>query len=541
VGRLAQADDNQPTGPAQRFRRALALAGRHAWTLAFWLLLAGLTAFTIAPVWLGPYPPLMDFGGHLSLVDGFARLDESPLLASYLERTHGLAPNLLAARFVGLLYPLVPPLEGLRLWITGGLLLQVLGVLWYLSVTGRSRWQAFIAIPFMWSAPLVIGFVNFIPIVGLVFVGLALGRRAGEEGHWRWSLALGLLGLLSYFLHGIGYAFVVSLTCLMLVLNAARLRHLLHLLALLPSLLLWYLWLGAGLSDPTGGPPSGVDRQWEFFTPDQLVLFISGDVLNVAKADTDLGYLLGFLGIWLVWVGVGVGGVSAAESDAARPSLLRRGWRELRQHSDLIATLVLCAYVVFLPVFIRTVAIGYRVMQPAAMAVLLLPRLPRRSLVARVGLLAALLWAFSWAGFVNQTIQEYHATESPAFMEAVAQIPAGSRVACVNIGRATSALHFRTLLHNCYGVVQYYADSFAGSDFAASGFNALRYREGVSFPSLPDTGWERHRALRDFDYVLVRYDDGNVRSPNVLLAHHAPARGAGSAWSLYRVVSPTPR
>ena len=93
--------------------------------------------------------------------------------------------------------------------------------------------------------------------------------------------------------------------------------------------------------------------------------------------------------------------------------------------------------------------------------------------------------------------------------------------------------------HNCYGLVQYYRDSFAGSPFAATGYNAAIYREDVKIRMLRSYNWPFNAQVRRWDYVLARHDWGQSRSNYVELVHVEDQHGTSSRWALYRVIRPT--
>ena len=91
--------------------------------LPFWGLVGLMLAVLLAPHWLGAMPRLTDFGGHVQVAHGFARLGDDPtggawpnVWAEIIERRDvWWLPNLLAVRIPGAMQPVVDALTGPRL------------------------------------------------------------------------------------------------------------------------------------------------------------------------------------------------------------------------------------------------------------------------------------------------------------------------------------------------------------------------------------------------------------------------------------------
>lgn len=483
-------------------------------------------------------PSLLDFGGHLQLIDGRVKLDENPLFEHFLSvEDDVMRPNLLAAHFVATLYPWLDTLPALRLFVT----LSILAIVAALVVLARSferdARQVVLALPFVWAGTVSAGTVNYIGAIALLLLAIATARRAGQRGDPSSYLALALLGVACFFVHAIGYVLVICYCAGVLVISARRPRHLLVLFAFAPSLALFFEWLlrsrQRGTLPPlTPSPAVSLGSRLEMF---------GLDIFNFTSGWLDSGCLALVVGIALV---LAIRARSPARprhaaglqpDDRSRPVAAVLRLRALLGRNVLAtvaATLALA--LLLLPMQIHRVTLWIRFTSPLMIVALLAPRLRLDSRLARSLIAAAFVAVLLFAARLSVAQWNFQRDELAPVLELADRMPRRALAHCAGVmGRLHPAMPFRApLWHNCDAVLQYYRGAFAGGGFAEDGLNGVHLRERT-IPFWLETQWWNDGRLPFYDYIVAR---GPARHPP-RFALVAEARGEGPkrpTWRLYR-------
>ncbi|WP_168210726.1 hypothetical protein [Persicimonas caeni] len=490
-------------------------AKRWASDSLFWGLLAGATLAVIYPLWLGPMPPLTDFGGHAAMADVWARYDEVALYREMFVLNDGLVPNTLPSRFASLLYPLLEPLASLRLFTSLMMAATVGALVWMARVFDRSRWLVFLCVPFLWHTGLHWGMINYVAVIPFFFAALAAARKAGQTSDWRWSVALGAICLASFFAHGLGCVFTIGAAAFVLFFSLARPRDAVHLLAFVPAVALWVYW-NATMQNASGMPSGGIGemlaRHARWNTPMGKVQGFVDHAINATSTEVEVEVLAILFGVWLVWMGVsrGVDVPSFEAPQNARGVLeklrqaLLRVYEEGKRHTLLLVVVCLGIAIAIFPSHIHQTNIDTRVVPLFVMCAALLPRLPHHSWLAGLAGVVAVAMPFWFGPFIAQNVEQFARDEFGPILELTEHIPPQSRVECAQIrGYNETRFHGSALNHNCPGLVQMRTQSFGGFHFPATGFNPIKFRPGENYADLHHTGFDDVARLQAWDFIIT--------------------------------------
>lgn len=487
-----------------------------AWGL---LLCAGALA-CIAPLWVGALPPLTDFGGHAAMADAWTRLPDSPFLASLVARNdHPITPNLLPARFAALLHPALDAIAALRVFLTLSIFGTVGAIAWTCRVLGRSLSQAFVALPLLWGSILTLGFVSYVPIVGLLFAGFTAGFLVTARDRIGDVLALLAISTLAFFLHGLGLVFVLGCCALGAVAGArdsgARLRWL-RLASLLPAAALWGAWKTRGTT------PAG---QALYYEPREWLRWLLREVTQVTTAGHErLGYF--------VLVGCVVTAVVArrAEHDERdRHTEHRAGDRAA---ALLAATLLLA--IVALPAYVGDIAVLGRLVTPAAIALFLLPRIDLTHRPTRMSFVLTIPVVFGLFAHYAAAARRFDRNELAPLASLLGSLPRDRVVTCVGVRLARPEFLRLPLDHGCNGLLAIRAGAFTGGGFASTSYNAIRLLPGVSERRYDDVGL-RSAGLETFDFIVVRGDSERPPPGVATLVAESPPTPGATPYRLYAV------
>lgn len=467
----------------------------------------------ILPLWVGPYPPLVDLpqqAGQVSSALAWLRGDATVREVFELNLfTPYLGGYLLAGPLVAAFGPSV----GLRLALSLALLAVPLATGHLLRTAGLPRWwvlPAFAAAPgyaFHW------GFLGFVVTAPVGLWALSYHLRWLQTRRHRDGLVCGGLVLACFVGHALVFLWVASSGGVVSLLqpgsSLARARRLLPLLVPAP---LGALWLARTIGGP--GRAEAV-VSWE---------------LGLERLLRVPLHLAGALGKDDVLLLMGLCVLASPLLFGARPDGRARGWGVLGATFALCllgpervmsATYLPWRYTAFL---VPAVLLCLRPIEPSG-------RLgsPGRTLgvTAIVGLcvLSSLLNLRSFSRFADQIA---------GFSEVTQRIPPGARVAYLAFGRITPDLRGPALLH--FGQ---WAQAERGAivDFSFAEFfpEVMRYRPSESSGWAPGAEWAPHlfdyatRGGERYDFFLVCNDrpveDGLYRG--------APARGRLLAQSGY--------
>lgn len=529
----------------------------------------------IAPIWVGPMPPMTDFGGHVAMADVWARFDEVALYREVFALRGGLIPNTLSARFAGWLHPLVGALAATRLLVSLTMLATVAALLGALRSFERSRWLIFVGMPFLWNGSFFWGMINFLLTLPLFFAAIALARQLGlRGGRWR-AVALGLVGVVSFFAHGLGCVFVLGAAGFVLLFSLTDWRRLGYGLALVPATSLWLYWRSAtsgGDGLPRESLLATLRRDTRWWEADKAFKEVVRYALDVTAAQQDTVFAVCFLFIWLLLMGLSQRVADAGDAPAARAEgqagadkdeaggaapffarlknalsvanlqrYLRAAYAEARDNCVLLLALALALALLFFPAYILNTNIKTRVMPFFIFTLILLPRLPRRSLLASLGLGAAVVGGLMWGQYLTKSAHRFARQEMAPIVELSAHIPAQSRVECLQTRPMPPPVFwFYPLDLNCPALIQLRTDSFGGFGFPATAFNPVRFRDGQGYASLRRHEFRDFALTRRWDYIVVR--DAHRPPPATLAEPVATAKAElpdAPIWTLYRVIQPT--
>lgn len=491
------------------------------------------------PLWATRYLPIEDLPQHVAAIRvlhsfadphfGFQRYFELQIFRTQYLAYYGVVDALaylldleLANRLVVVLCVVATPLA----------------LLYLLEGLGRERVLALFALPLIYNAHLILGFINFLMGIAAALFGLGLCARQCRHATSARALALALVSLFCFFCHVVPFAFLVLGSLLL----AARrdVRQLARLCApLAPATLIGLLWLAqspAGratlstvrLADaeanggvhPTFQPAAVALRELPSWLTDVLV------EPNGIRALVGFGALLGLT------LALGLGRVlyllvsQRARTKAATSEPGARHFLRLAPLAPLAAALYFVlptGYAWIWPIAQRFPLLALLLLLPA------LPRLPRRSwLVVALGL--AVLCAHERIR-VAHAFAHFDGEEVGDFDAALATIPEAQRVAGLIYARGSQSVRFSPFIH----YVAYYqarkggAVMFTFADFPQSPF---RFREQNRPPRVPPR-WEwlpqrvRPSELAWYDYVLVR---GGMADPCAGTCELRFRRGFWSVW-----------
>jgi len=515
--------------------------------LVFWGLFAVCLWLLIRPLWIGPLPPLTDFGGHLQMVEAWARHGGDAFIDRFYDREQALlTPGLLPARFVALLHPAVDPITSLRLFVTLTMLGFAVGMMRVLSAFHRSRWLVFLGLPLLWNGMIALGLINYMLAMVVMLVAVALARTYAERGGpWR-AVGLGAALIVGFLSHGIGCPLTLGVAGFVLVTAAPRWRALwIGGAAFVPATALWLGWyLG------TRGELTEAAAPWRWGTATAWEELLTNG-MRVTHEGPDLMAFTWIVGAWLVLLAA----QPRERSDHVPPPgagpLVALGRiagairHELRDNTLLyLGLLLFAAYFVALPAYIGDTFISPRVVVPALVFLFLAPRIELRSVVTWCCLGVVVAATVVFAGHLSRATERFAALELRPLMSLLEEVPEGQRLRCVGTHRVGGEFLRTPLDHACDGLAAVVTGGFAGGGFAHTGFNAVslvdqRDRVFLQSPRALSDG----PRLARLDYVIVRGE--HALAPRATLERVAEARApevlGAPRWTLYRVVPPARR
>lgn len=222
----------------------------------------------VAPLWSGRHLPLVDLPQHLHLISVLHRLNDPTTLYPGVFAARGeLTPYLGYYYLVSLLNWLVPLDMANRLFLTAYVAGVPLSMAFLLKSLKRPIWPSLLTVPFAYGDSLAWGFINYVSAIPLTFLCAGSFVRAIEEIPRRrlWASVASATFLAVLLFHVQAFAFLgLALGLLLLTTRApddpssrpARLASLAlprraALLALVPGMLLFAVWVVGRLGQPT--------------------------------------------------------------------------------------------------------------------------------------------------------------------------------------------------------------------------------------------------------------------------------------------------
>jgi hypothetical protein len=166
---------------------------RNRLSLLYWIVLAGVAAVEIAPLFLVKFLPLVDLPNHEARIAILAHYGSNPTMQKYYVVDWRPIPDLAFDLFAVPLVRLgLSPIEAGRLFLATAVLLYVTGGhLLAKAAAGRRSWLGVI-LPFLfYSSALFYGFINFVFGFGVFLVAFALWLR------WRIGITYGRTAVIS--------------------------------------------------------------------------------------------------------------------------------------------------------------------------------------------------------------------------------------------------------------------------------------------------------------------------------------------------------
>ncbi|HEY6078422.1 MAG TPA: hypothetical protein VIW29_06445 [Polyangiaceae bacterium] len=207
------------------------------------LTLAGFSLLFASSMLLAPYLPLVDLPQHASQIATWLRLSDPRLPDAALYDLNFGTPYLVAYGIARLAAPLLGVIGALKLVVTLG----VLGTAWAIRelarATGHSPWLGLLALPTAVGYSYYFGFVSFTLATPLALACWRLALLHSEHRSWRSGLALGLLLLVTFACHALGFALALAGCAPLLVERGSWRARALALVPLGPGLALAASWL----------------------------------------------------------------------------------------------------------------------------------------------------------------------------------------------------------------------------------------------------------------------------------------------------------
>lgn len=481
-----------------RVRRAV---GSRALKTAFSVVFALGALATVLPIFSARYLPIQDLPQHVAAVRVLFDYTTSGLgFEAFYERSLSSTQYLSVYLVAGVLASVVGPLHGIKLVLAGALIALPYSIRAVLVELRKPPSYALLALPLAYNPHLILGFVNFIAALPLLFFGIALAIRLSRGWTRGRATLLGGVALLCFYTHVVPYGMLVLATAAVSIGRDAP-RLFLGMSALAPSALASFIWLftnPAGtalaqlLTSPAGAP------QFAFLSTTEALNELWRWVTDVFHDPNDERVFV----LWLLLVITifSVGSATLARTAPALASLRRRvAWG--LPVAVLGYWLLPASYGFVWPIHARFTLIAL------LFAILALPRLGRagRTCVAAVALVLT-VWSgtTAWHAFRGAWQHEY------VHLDPVLQrIPEGSRVAGLIYDTKSRFVRFSPYLH-AVAWAQVERGGAVRFSFAEFPHSPFRLRAENRPPPVPPR-WEwnpqRVDAARDlawFDYVLTR-------------------------------------
>jgi hypothetical protein len=478
--------------PAEAIALPLPRPAAVAQELAWPLLVALATAAAIAPFWASELLPYQDAPQHIAAVrvladfhsPGFAFDRWFELDLGRLQYLGFYLPAAAIAKVTGpdaavrIMLSLIAAATSAAFWM-------------FLGAFGRDRRLAVFAPAVFHTAPLYLGFFNFIESIPLALALLALTERELRRPALGRAALMVIGGAALLWLHPSALAFTLGASLVLAITSAEPRRRMARALApYLPALLLLGAWALQALASRDGpGSPARTPPHWLGLKYQVLDLLRYG---NVLAATWDECYVLALVALFGALIAV-----------RPRPPI-GRAWR-----LPLLAALSLAAYMV------APFDIGYMgYIHTRALPFLVLLTIASPSIAAGRTTAAILVVAVALQiGYQAQVARAYRAFDREAQITELHQVlraaEPGKRLIAILDWTQSGVVQFQAYLH----FAAYYEVLRGGRaryNFAESPWTPVRFRKGTEPVSLPRS-WELRplqldvqRAVSDEDYVLVR-------------------------------------
>jgi hypothetical protein len=251
----------------------------------------------VAPLWATQALPLVDLPQHLHLISVLHRLsDASTLYPEVFARRPELTPYLGYYYAVSALHWLMPLELANRLFLSAYVAGLPLSLAFLLRSLKRPSWPALLALPFAYGDSFTWGFINYCASLPLALLTCGFFVRAIEDvarrRAWAVALCLSLIAVLLF--HVQAFAWLgLALPFLLLTTPAVEGKswraRVPALLGVMPGVVLFVLWVGLRVGQPTEIAPGQPWRSWgPMLSPENLgwksLEQNAGEFLNVSTA-----------------------------------------------------------------------------------------------------------------------------------------------------------------------------------------------------------------------------------------------------------------
>lgn len=240
----------------------------------------------VLPLWVSRHLPMVDLPQHLHLISALHRLDDATTLyPRFLAARHELTPYLGYYYLVSALNWLLPLETANRLFLSAYVVGLPLSLAFLLRSLGRPTWPSLLALPFAYGDSFAWGFVNYLASLPLALLCCGLFVRTLVDTPKRRAWAAGLAGcLVAVLLFHVQAFFFLALGLPWLLLTTpvpedaglrglrARLKpRVPALLGVVPGVLLFFLWVGLRLGQPSEVAPGQPWKAWgPMLSPENL-------------------------------------------------------------------------------------------------------------------------------------------------------------------------------------------------------------------------------------------------------------------------------
>lgn len=220
--------------------RELAPSRFAAW--GFWLPFIAISVANLLPIWGVRWLPLVDFGGHVELIDIIIHQhDKATVYPDLYVVDLTIAPNTLSlwiAQLLGFLGALNLAKLLLSVYVVG-VPLTLVGLCRVFDRDPRLAWLSF---PLLWNYMLFMGFLNYLLAMPLVLGSVALAQHHVRNPRWLTAAALVVVYATSFYSHMLGCLVAVGMGVYTLAIGSKP-KELGRALIPLVAMLIAYPWL----------------------------------------------------------------------------------------------------------------------------------------------------------------------------------------------------------------------------------------------------------------------------------------------------------
>lgn len=455
---------------------------------------------SVLPLFSSYYIPIQDLPQHVAAVRVLFDYSSPELgFEQYFERSLASTQYLsvyLASGFLGTVFGAA---LGVKLVIAAALVGLPYALRAVLRELEKPESYALLSVPLAYNAHLILGFINFLAALPLLFWGVFLALRLRRAWTVPGAIGLGAVALACFYTHLVPYA-VLILSSAAVLLRREPKASLRSLATLVPSLLALLVWF---FTNPVGRKISALAEETDgsgpsFLSSTEALRELPEWFTDVFHTRADEQALIAWILVMLALFTVG----SAASHPSPPPleSVRRRiAWIVPLAFSGY--WLMPASYDFIWPIHARFVWIA------VLFAILAAPRVSPTGRVW-IALFALTLSAWSssiaWRAFRDAGDLEYRGLSS-----VIARVPQGSRVAGLIYDRSSSIVRFAPYLH-AVAWIQAERGGAVQFSFAEFPHSPFRFRpDNRPPPVAPRWEWTPQRVdvqrdLAWFDYILTR-------------------------------------